>query len=144
MGTYVPVSFADIWSRVCHDWGSVTDRSVQRALRALIDDRQIASLGSAAWAPCHNRSHDQPGFYLRYDSPRLWQPNGLRDLLQVVADCAVEARVTSDGGHVGRPRRDSTPRSSVAQTWAWTGPMHAVAVDAPSKDEVDEFVAEFS
>lgn len=90
VGSYVPIAFNDLWHRVVHDYGSVTDRSVQRAVAALISDRRVASLSSSAWSVEHQRSFDSPGWYLRYDSPRLWQADGIQDLMSVVAELSTE------------------------------------------------------
>ena len=86
VGLYVPRPFGDIIDSVRSDFGSVDDRTVQKSIRFLVDARAVASLGSTAWAPERLRSANQPGWYIRYDSPRLWQRDGLRDLMGVVAD----------------------------------------------------------
>lgn len=88
VGLYVPKSFGDIIDSVRNDFGRIDDRTVQKSIRFLIDVRSVASLGSSAWAPARLRSVHQPGFYIRYDSPRLWQRDGLRDLMDVVAEHA--------------------------------------------------------
>lgn len=83
---WVPRSFGDVLDAVRADMGSVHDRTVQKGIRLLVDARLVASLGSSAWAPDRLRSDGQPGWYIRYDSPKLWSPGGLRDLMDVVAE----------------------------------------------------------
>lgn len=142
VGYYVPTSFAEVWDRVNHDYGPVADRSIQRALRFLIEDRQVASLGSAAWARDHQRSGDQPGFYLHYDSPKLWKADGLADLMGVVATLA-------QTGEGGRPRsRVATlrgPHLQRAEDGNWSITRHlVVAARIPTQQEVEDIAAEFS
>lgn len=83
---WVPKSFGDILDAVRSDMGSIHDRTVQKGIRLLVDARLVASLGSAAWEPDRLRSFAQPGWYIRYDSPKLWTPDGVRDLMDVVGD----------------------------------------------------------
>lgn len=91
-GTFVPTPFAELHQAVIDDYGDVTDRNVQRALRILIDERRVASLSNsmASRATQRNPRVRPPGYYIRYDSPKLWRPGGLRDLLAVAADRASE------------------------------------------------------
>lgn len=92
IGTYVPTSFGELYRAVVDEYGSLAERSVQRAVRALVDARQVASL-SSAWvsrAVLRNPRVNPPGWYLRYDSPKLWSASGLRDLMAVVADRQTE------------------------------------------------------
>lgn len=86
VGVHVPRPFGEIIDAVRGDFGSVDDRTVQKSIRFLVDVRAVASLGSTAWAMERLRSNNQPGWYIRYDSPRLWQRDGLRDLMNVVAE----------------------------------------------------------
>lgn len=86
VGAYVPTPFAVLYQAVINDFGTVSDRSVQRALRVLIDERRVASLGDITQNP-RTRA---PGWYVRYDSPKLWRPGGLRDLMSVAAEKATE------------------------------------------------------
>jgi hypothetical protein len=88
IGLRVPKPFAEVWQTVVNDYGAITDRGVQRALRVLVDQRRVASLTHAEMAPATRRAPNvrAPGFYIRYDSPRLWSPGGLRDLMTVAAD----------------------------------------------------------
>lgn len=137
IGSYVPIAFADLWTRVRDDYGSVSDRSVQRALLALLAERSVASLGSAAWAAQHQRSTDSPGFYIRYDSPKLWSPGGLRDLMSVVADNAIEQR-----GPRGRVARDREPHRYCGRIRTSGGAR--IRVNAPHRHEVQETVAALS
>ena len=83
---YVPKSFGDILDAVRGALGTIHDRTVQKGIRLLVDARLIASLGSSAWEPERLRSYAQPGWYIRYDSPKLWQRGGLSDLMDVVGD----------------------------------------------------------
>lgn len=83
---WVPRSFGDVLDAVRSDLGSIHDRTVQKGIRLLVDARLVASLGSSAWAPDRLRSDGQPGWYIRYDSPKLWTTDGLRDLMDVVAE----------------------------------------------------------
>lgn len=83
---WVPRSFGDVLDAVRSDMGSIHDRTVQKGIRLLVDARLVASLGSSAWAPERLRSDGQPGWYIRYDSPKLWTTDGLRDLMDVVAE----------------------------------------------------------
>lgn len=83
---WVPRSFGDVLDAVRSDLGSIHDRTVQKGIRLLVDARLVASLGSSAWARERLRSDGQPGWYIRYDSPKLWTSDGLRDLMDVVAE----------------------------------------------------------
>lgn len=83
---WVPRSFGEILDAVRSDLGSIHDRTVQKGIRLLVDARLIASLGSSAWESDRLRSYGQPGWYIRYDSPKLWTRDGLRDLMDVVAE----------------------------------------------------------
>lgn len=83
---WVPRSFGDVLDAVRSDLGSIHDRTVQKGIRLLVDARLVASLGSSAWEPDRLRSTGQPGWYIRYDSPKLWTTDGLRDLMDVVAE----------------------------------------------------------
>lgn len=88
VGQYVPTAFSELVRCVSGEYGKITDRSVQRALRALIDERRVASLCSA-WLSresLRNPRVKPPGWYIRYDSPKLWRKGGLHDLMSVVAD----------------------------------------------------------
>jgi len=88
VGEYVPTPFAMLHRAVIDDFGVVSDRSVQRALRVLIDARRVASLGDITQNP-RTRA---PGWYVRYDSPKLWRRGGLRDLVSVAMERAVDSR----------------------------------------------------
>lgn len=83
---WVPRSFGDVLDAVRSDLGSIHDRTVQKGIRLLVDARLVASLGSSAWEPERLRSYGQPGWYIRYDAPKLWTTDGLRDLMDVVAE----------------------------------------------------------
>lgn len=86
VGHHVPTAFADIYSIAVDEYsGRVSERSTQRALAVLMAARQVVSVGSASWSPQRQRSAALSGHYIRYDSPKLWRPNGLRDLMSVVA-----------------------------------------------------------
>jgi len=85
---WVPRPFGDVLDAVRADLGSIHTRTVQRSIRLLVDARLVASLGSSAWKPDRLRSFGQPGWYIRYDSPKLWTKDGLRDLMNVVAENA--------------------------------------------------------
>lgn len=108
VGTYVPRAFREIHQTVIDDYGSITDRGVQRALRVLVDRRQVASLSSGltpAWQ-LRDQTVRPPGFYLRYDSPKLWVRGGLRDLMATVAERIADTVELSDGvGSVVRARK---------------------------------------
>lgn len=87
IGGYVPVPIADLHQAVIDDFGSVSVRAVQRAVRVLVGDRRVASIGDSMlpYAAQRNPRIRPPGWYIRYDSPKLWKPGGLRDLMSVVA-----------------------------------------------------------
>ncbi len=86
VGHYVPTAFADIYSFAVDQYGGrVSERSTQRALAVLMAARQVVAVGCASWTPQRQRSAALSGHYIRYDSPKLWRPNGLRDLMSVVA-----------------------------------------------------------
>lgn len=87
IGSYTPRSFRDLYQAVVDDFGAISDRSVQRALSVLVRDRHVASLGATGWLP---RARKPAGWYIRYDSPKLWTTDGLRDLMSVVADQSIE------------------------------------------------------
>jgi hypothetical protein len=93
IGNYVPRSFDELRNAVRNDYGGISDRGIQRALRVLIDRRQVASLTSSWVTPATRRAaHIQPpGFYIRYDSPKLWTPSGFKDLMSVVGDRSTDA-----------------------------------------------------
>lgn len=83
---HVPRSFREIYYAVINDYGEITTRGVNRALVALISHRKVASLTNPWWSSDRQRSEYHPGWYIRYDSPKLWRAGGLRDLLRVVAE----------------------------------------------------------
>lgn len=86
----IPRSFREICNHVFNDYGGVTTRGVNRALEALTINRKVASLTNPWWPVHRQRSEFHPGWYVRYDSPKLWQPGGFRDLLRVVAEQDME------------------------------------------------------
>jgi hypothetical protein len=92
VGTYVPTPFVELHRAVVDDFGATTERNVQRALRVLIDERHVASLANSLipLAKQRNPRIKPPGWYVRYDSPKLWRPGGLRDLMSVAAEKATE------------------------------------------------------
>lgn len=89
VGHHVPTAFADIYGIAVDEYGGrVSERSTQRALSVLMAARQVVSVGSASWEPQRQRSAALSGHYIRYDSPKLWRPNGLLDLMSVVAQAS--------------------------------------------------------
>lgn len=94
VGHYVPTSFADVYSAARDTYGArLSERNTQRALALLIQARQVASIGDSTWAPARQRTNAVSGYYLRYDSPKLWRAGGLRDLMSVVAQADDERAV---------------------------------------------------
>lgn len=85
-----PRSSMDVYHTVINSYGSVARRWVIGALSALTRSRRIASLTNP-WLPKElQRSMQQTGWYVRYDSPKLWRPDGFRDLLRIVAEQDME------------------------------------------------------
>lgn len=86
IGHHVPTPFADVYRIALDEYGGrVSERSTQRALAVLLAARQVVSIGCASWSSQQRRSAALSGHYIRYDSPKLWRPGGLRDLMSVVA-----------------------------------------------------------
>lgn len=125
VGHNIPTPFADVYGFAVDTYGGrVSERSTQRALSTLIAARQVVSIGCASWSPQRQRSTALSGYYIRYDSPKLWRPDGLRDLMSVVAqaddDLAQRAGV-EDAPPLDRP----THRPSRAQSQPYRDAFHA-------------------
>lgn len=83
IGDYVPKGFYEIYAAVLDDYGTVGVRNVNRALETLRAERRVAlipPLGASARAVGHTVG------YVRYSSPRLWAPGGLRELREQTLD----------------------------------------------------------
>lgn len=85
-----PKMFKHIYYDVVNDFGSVAERTVYRAVRALVDDRRIACVADPAIPRETYRRNPQTtsGFYIRYDSPLLWTPHGLASVFEAISDYA--------------------------------------------------------
>lgn len=95
IGHNVPLPFSDIHDAALHTYsGKLSERSTQRALALLMTARQVASIADASWEPARQRTRAVPGWYIRYDSPKLWTRAGLRDLMSVVAQADDDRAVT--------------------------------------------------
>lgn len=86
----VPRASMDIYHDVIHSYGSVDRRWVIESLRVLVTERRVASLANPWLSKSLQRSPQQSGWYVRYDSPKLWRPDGFRDLQRVVAEQDME------------------------------------------------------
>ncbi|HEX7094665.1 MAG TPA: hypothetical protein VF183_02200, partial [Acidimicrobiales bacterium] len=77
-----PKTFQQIYRDVIDDFGTISERSVYRAVRELRNDRRIALI-----VPAGSRAvvhlEGIRGAYVRYDSPLLWQRDGLRSLMDL-------------------------------------------------------------
>lgn len=115
IGRHVPVPFADIYESAVNAYSTrLSERSTQRALALLLTSRQVAAIGDATWAPSRQRTAAVPGYYIRYDSPKLWSRDGLRDLMSVVAQADDERAVFLASEGVRRSReRDEAPYREV-------------------------------
>lgn len=85
-----PKMFKHIYYDVVNDFGSVTERTVYRAIRALVDDRRIVCVADPAVSreTYRRNPHTTSGFYIRYDSPLLWTPHGLASVFNAISDYA--------------------------------------------------------
>lgn len=81
---HVPRSIQDIHDDVLSNYGDVSLRSTQRAVAQLTSARLVASISEAPRA--YTSPSTSSGWYIRYDSPKLWSRDGLRDLIDLVAD----------------------------------------------------------
>lgn len=81
-------TFTAIYRDVLDDYGKVTERSVYRAVSALRDERKIALVVPRGMRTVAHREGLQ-GVYVRYDSPLLWQPDGLAEIMAYAEDCRV-------------------------------------------------------
>lgn len=81
----VPRRFTEVCDLVFNDYGNVSSRYVHHALRELVDHRKVASIAHPWWPPELQRQDKCSGFYVRYNSPALWN-GGLRGLMSAVAD----------------------------------------------------------
>lgn len=116
VGSRVPVAFADVYEAARDTYSAaLSERSTQRAISLLVDARQVASIGGAVWTSARLRTNASSGWYIRYDSPKLWRPGGLRDLMSVVAQIEDDRAVTqaSLGLHASRAAR-AEPRGATA------------------------------
>lgn len=88
--TRSPRMFKHIYYDVVDDFGSVTERTVYRAIRALVTDRRIACVADPAVSRLtyRHRPNAASGFYIRYDSPLLWTPTGLASVYEAIGDYA--------------------------------------------------------
>jgi hypothetical protein len=68
----------------------VTERTIYRAIRALVTDRRIICIADPAVSRDTYRRNPQAtsGFYIRYDSPLLWTPHGLAAVFEAISDYA--------------------------------------------------------
>lgn len=78
--------FSRVLTDVLHDYGSLKERTVYRALHELQLRRQVA-LVVPSGSSDHLRRHGfVKGCYIRYDSPLLWEPDGIHTLFEQVDD----------------------------------------------------------
>ncbi len=81
--------FASIYDDVCRNYGALNPRRAHRALRNLVDANQVAVVIPSKWAKRMRERHNHRGVcggYIRYDSPLLWQPDGLPTLISQADD----------------------------------------------------------
>lgn len=86
----VPKTAAQIYTDVLDEYGSITTRNVNVALAELRTMREIAFIVPAG-SQHAVRTDGVRGAYIRYDSPLLWQPDGLRDLMDIVQEMTGES-----------------------------------------------------
>jgi hypothetical protein len=89
VGSRLGRPFTSIYRDVVDDYGTVTERSVYRALADLIQTFDVAFVVPAGLQHAVARGGLQ-GTYVRYDSPLLWTPGGLHELMSYAAEARVE------------------------------------------------------
>jgi hypothetical protein len=74
--------FSEIYNLVVEDYGSCKSRTVHRAIAALIENRQIIVVAPSQSVEKVRTGRFVRGGYVRYDSPLLWEPDGLATLVE--------------------------------------------------------------
>lgn len=98
----IPKTFAQIYTDVLDEYGSITSRNVNVALATLRDAREIAFIVPNGSQHVVHTSGVR-GAYIRYDSPLLWQRDGLVNLMDVVHEMIGDGKPPPRRRHV--PRR---------------------------------------
>lgn len=81
--------FSSIYDEVLNTYGSLSQRRAYRALYNLVETNKVAVVIPSKWGERIRQRRNCRGAcggYIRYDSPLLWQPDGLRVLISQADD----------------------------------------------------------
>ena len=76
--------FSAVYDEVIRSYGTLNPRRAHRALRNLVEANRVAVVIPSKWAERMRDRRNHRGVcggYIRYDSPLLWQPDGLPTLI---------------------------------------------------------------